>query len=332
MMLSHITFLLLSLSVLYEEIEISKLIDLQQLTRENAENFDQNWTDLEEYAQQLRDRTGIPAVAVGVLQKGKVVDAAVIGERSIGGAPVQSRDQFHWGSITKSVTGTVIAGLIEEGKLGWESTLAELLPDIDMHPAYREVTIWQLMGHQAGVTQLRYSEENHFAQYQESESDTSTDLRARFTADILKETPIDTPGQSAIYSNAGIAVAGYVAEVASGKSWRQLVQEYVFDRARMLDAGFDFPASEENPNQPRGYYGNGPEDFTELELVPQEGIGPFATLDPAGNIRSSLFDMLKYGQMHIDGINGIDGPFQASTLQRLHTPFPGASKFMGKFH
>ena len=60
-------------------------------------------------------------------------------------------DRFHIGSVTKSMTATMIARLIERGELSWELTLGKALADVEMHPVYREVTLHQLLRHRAGI-------------------------------------------------------------------------------------------------------------------------------------------------------------------------------------
>ncbi len=62
-------------------------------------------------------------------------------------------DKFHIGSCTKSRTATLAAMLVEEGKLTWQTKLADVLPELagSMHPDYRAVTLEQLLAHRAGV-------------------------------------------------------------------------------------------------------------------------------------------------------------------------------------
>jgi len=42
---------------------------------------------------------------------------------------VTTNDQFHIGSCTKSMTATLAAMFIEEGKLRWDTTIAEVFPE-----------------------------------------------------------------------------------------------------------------------------------------------------------------------------------------------------------
>src|SRR5207244_9735123 len=60
---------------------------------------------------------------------------------------------FHLGSCTKAMTATLVAMLVEEGKLNWITTLGELFVDTvkPMHPAWEKVTLRQVLAHRAGL-------------------------------------------------------------------------------------------------------------------------------------------------------------------------------------
>lgn len=79
----------------------------------------------------IRKKHDLPALAVVVVKDGRICDRAAAGVRKWGeSAPVTTNDIFHIGSCTKAMTATLTAMLIEEGKLRWDSTLAELLPEL----------------------------------------------------------------------------------------------------------------------------------------------------------------------------------------------------------
>lgn len=66
----------------------------------------------------LRRKHELPALAMVVVKDGKICDRAAAGLRKLGDkARVTTTDLFHIGSCTKSMTATLAAILIEEGKL-----------------------------------------------------------------------------------------------------------------------------------------------------------------------------------------------------------------------
>lgn len=89
---------------------------------------------------------------------------AVAGVRRIGGDdPIRATDFFQIGSTTKAMTAAVAARLVERGQIAWTTTLAEALPDLaeGMLPAYRVVTLEQLLNHRGGVAAFTDSSDAH---------------------------------------------------------------------------------------------------------------------------------------------------------------------------
>jgi len=208
--------------------------------------------------------------------------------------------------------------LIEEGYLDWNTTVGEVLPDMKMRDEYRNATLWQVMSHQARIpsyANIDMSTEERFRKYTGNE----TERRRQFIEEML----LEEPEQVGVYSNAGLTLAGYMAEKVTGRTWEDLVQEHVFDAIGMETAGFGWPVGDE----PRGHFGR-PDHY-----VPQpEGAMEIVlkVMAPAGDVHSSIGDMLKYGQFHLDGMNGKDGYLKAATIRKLHTPMPGQEPAFGE--
>ncbi|MDX1555694.1 MAG: serine hydrolase domain-containing protein [Xanthomonadales bacterium] len=280
------------------------------------------WATLDEFTEKLLEATGVPAFAIGVMQDGKIVDQAVLGERLVGsGEAVTSADTFHWGSIAKSVTGTMIGRLIEEGTLDWDTTIADVLGDMPIREEYRGATVSQLMSHEAGIQPYSdFTRELVDEIMAAAEGDTWTDKRRAFVSRVLMDEPVASPGEAHVYSNAGITIAGYMAEVVTGQSWSELIRKHVFEPAGMTSAGFGWPASPERPDQPRGHLGEDADAYEPRPFGQMEDL--IALLAPAGDIRSSVADLLRYGDFHLRGMRGEDGYLKAATVKGLHTPRP----------
>jgi CubicO group peptidase (beta-lactamase class C family) len=60
-------------------------------------------------------------------------------------------DEFELGSCTKAMTATLAAMLVEQGKLRWDMSLAEIFGESMGHidPAWSQVTLLQLLHHTA---------------------------------------------------------------------------------------------------------------------------------------------------------------------------------------
>src|SRR3954464_13541021 len=86
--------------------------------------------DLKELLSSFRETSGLPAIAAAVMKSGKVLAAGAVGVCKAGTTtPVTLANKFHLGSDTKAMTATVAAMFVEEGKLKWDQTLADLFPE-----------------------------------------------------------------------------------------------------------------------------------------------------------------------------------------------------------
>jgi CubicO group peptidase (beta-lactamase class C family) len=285
-----------------------------------AQAYVTEWKNLADLLDQIRAKTGVPAVAAAIVQKGTITDIAVVGERWVGsGQAAELGDSWHIGSITKSMTATMIAALVQKELLAWDFTVADILVGMEMRDEYRDVTLEQILQHRGGFPGYTNIDDDEHNRLRDLPGD-ATRKREAFVQQILMEKPQATPGTSMNYSNAGYVVAALMAERVSSRGWEELVQLYVFQPANMKTAGFGWPATPDNPDQPRGHYKEGddlrPQIFGEYEL------GAF--LAPAGDVHCSIEDLARYATLHLRGLAGRDKDFDAETIQRLHTP-PGKS-------
>lgn len=285
----------------------------------------EDWRDLADLLGSYREMTGVPAFAMAVVKSGEIVDLAAAGVLSLeSSAPVDAAtSRFHWGSVAKSATGTVIGALVEEGLMDWSTTVGEVFADENVLAAYRDVTIEQLMGHLAGVPTYTDFDENFIESLTARYPGNLLEARRGFALDILREeAPIFAAGEDQAYSNAGIVIAGVMAEAVSGRSWEDLVRTHVFAAAGMDASGFGWPGAGGAAAQPLGHTGEAAGDLA--VAAPGEMGDLVALLGPAGNINSTIGDFAKYAAMHLAGLQGADGALQAATVMRLHTPHPDA--------
>ena len=80
-----------------------------------------------------RQKLGVPGVAVGIVQDGKVVFADGFGVRRLGSPEKPDGDTlFMVASNTKALTTLLLAKLLDEGKLNWETPVTKLLPSFQL--------------------------------------------------------------------------------------------------------------------------------------------------------------------------------------------------------
>jgi CubicO group peptidase (beta-lactamase class C family) len=84
----------------------------------------------EAYVVDALHRLGVPGASVAVVQDGAVVYAQGFGVTEVGGIePVTPETLFMIGSVTKSMTSTMAATLVDDGWLSWQTPIMQLLPD-----------------------------------------------------------------------------------------------------------------------------------------------------------------------------------------------------------
>ena len=146
----------------------------------------------------LRKKHDLPALAAVVVKDGKICDRAAVGVRKEGDPTrVTTNDVFHIGSCTKSMTATLAAMLIEEGKLNWNTTIAEVFPGLKgrMNKQYETVTVEQLLTHRGGVPAQAPGAAWNRAWDQKG---TPTEQRREFIEAVLAQPPEAVPGTKMI--------------------------------------------------------------------------------------------------------------------------------------
>lgn len=176
-------------------------------------------------------------MAAAVVKDGRVIGSAAVGVRKNKDAtPVTLNDPFPIANCTKAFTATLIGRLVDQGKLKWETTIAETLgreiPGV--HPDFAGVTVDQLLHHRGGLVARGPSEVWTEAQRAKG---TPQEQRAVYVEAIITKTPAKSPGQY-LYSNAGYATLGMMAEVVMGIPFEQLMKEQVFEPLGLTTAGF----------------------------------------------------------------------------------------------
>jgi CubicO group peptidase (beta-lactamase class C family) len=282
--------------------------------------------DLNAQLEPIRHKHDLPALAAAIVTGERMVALGVVGVRKYGAnITVTLNDQFHLGSCTKSMTAMLIAMLVEQGKLAWTTTLAQALPDLaaTMQPAYRQVTLEQLMAHRSGMSGESWPQGKTFLDMQRL-SGTPRQQRLAYARMILQEPPVSKPGSRTLYSNRNFALAGVIAERVADLSWEDLMQQKLFKPLGMTTAGFGAMGTPGKIDQPWQHRMEG----TKCEPI-EPGLlsdNPVA-IAPAGLVHCSIGDWAKYIQAHLRGEQGRPGLLKPETFRKLHTPPQGDNGF-----
>lgn len=271
-----------------------------------------------------RSSHDLPALAAVLIEDGAIVEMGAVGRRVFDEPEsVTEEDQWHLGSISKSMTSTLTAVLIERGVLDWDTTVGDvLLIDVpDMRDEYRGVRIEELMA-QTGGLPVDITQAPAFLSG--DVNDTSllpmSERRLVWSADLLRIRPEAAVGRH-LYSNANYIVLGTILEKVTGEPWEDLMQRELFAPLGMQDSGFGPPGVAGTRAQPWGHAANG-SSWQAFDPGRDDADNALA-LGPAGTVHSTLRDGAAYMAAHLAGAQGSDNLLKAATFRRLHTAQPG---------
>ena len=247
---------------------------------------------LETYIVETMELLDVPGAAVAIVQGGEIVYANGFGVRELGKEePVTPETLMMIGSTTKSMTTMLMAMLVDDGVMDWDTPVIDILstfavkdPDIT-----QRITMRNLVCACTGVP--RRDIELIFNAH---------DLTAEAVVESLRDFEFFTDfGEAFQYSNQMVAAAGYISAAAAGASYGELydgyaalMRERVFEPIGMTSSTLSFDEVRANANyaMPHGMAWTG-----EYEPIPLEREDVFLSpIAPAGVAWSNVLDMGRY--------------------------------------
>jgi len=292
-------------------------VNAQQKSHMTSEQVDKAIGDVEKLAQKEIQENALPGLAMAVVFQDKMVYAKGFGVRDVNTkAPVDADTVFQLASVSKSIGSTVVAELVSEGKITWDSKLSTLDPAFAMFDPWvtREITIRDMYAHRSGLP--------------EHAGDLLEDLE--FTrAEILHRLRYQHPESSFrshyAYTNFGMTEGGIAAAKAYGLEWEQASEQKLYRPLGMTSTSSRYADFVARPNKALGHV-----------LVDGKWMQKFKrdpdTESPAGGVSSSVSDLAKW--MRLQLANGKFGGKQIvneKALAETHHPhmLTGFSPFTG---
>ena len=262
------------------------------------------------------ERYDLPGIAVGVIVDGEVAHVRTAGETVAGtGDPVTPDTLFKIASNSKAMTATVLARLVQAGRLRWDDPVVKHLPHFAMHDPWvtRHMTVRDLLVHNSGLPEgggdlMLWPEPNRFT-------------RMDITRGLRHIVPAYGFRAGYAYDNLLYVVAGEVAAAAGGDTYEALVRREIFEPLGLdgCRAGA-FDRSALSVAQPHWHDGTRNVPYRlDPPVVP--GIASAA----AGGIRCPLDDMLAWARQWLAPTPAqLEwlGPEQRELLWTAVTPMP----------
>lgn len=244
---------------------------------------------LKDFVERARIALGIPGVGWGVYQNGKILFEGGLGVRRQGEArPVDAETLFMIASNTKSMTTLLLATLVDEGKLTWETPVTAVMPSFHLGDAEttRQVLIKHLV---CACTGLPPQDFEWLLEFNQATPASELDLLATFQ-------PTSQFGELFQYSNLLAAAGGFVAAHVLfpgrelGAAYDEAMNQRVFGPLGMAATTFDFKrVLAGNYASPYAWDVDGVTAPAEMAL--NYSIIP---LRPAGGAWSNVRDMMRY--------------------------------------
>ena len=248
----------------------------------------------------------IPGMAAAVIVGGKILGVGQTGVRKRDMPdPILRDDPFHLGTCTKALTATMIGVLVDEGRLKWDSTIGDLIGrEIGgITPDYASVTIDQLLHHRGGFSPHGPTEVWEAAKHGKGPA---AQQRRVYVEAVLMQAA-QAPVGKYVYSNAGYAVLGFIAETITNTPYEQLMQEKVFAPLGLTSAGFGNAGRSNTLTAPYPHIQTGRPNFLDSP----------AAITAAGRIHMNMTDWAKFCLMHL-GHQPTPALLQPQTLEHLH--------------
>jgi len=243
----------------------------------------------------VREKYALPSLVAAVItDKG-------LQAHGMTGVSTNSPVLWHLGSNTKAMTASLVGLLVEQGRVSWDTRVAEIFPKEakNFHPDYAALTLRQLLAHRSGVRPNLdwWALHNTKKPIREQRLDA---LRQG-----LAEKPAFPCGSDVLYSNLGYVIAGAVIEQKFNMTWEDAMRRYLFARLKMKHAGFGELYDGDIDNAP--------------------------VLGPAGRVHCTLEDWALFIADQLRGAQGKTGLLKPATYREMHTPVADKDSALGWF-
>jgi CubicO group peptidase (beta-lactamase class C family) len=262
--------------------------------------------EVQKICQGETDNNTVPGIAVAVVFQNHVMVTAGFGVRDVEArAPVDADTVFQLASLSKPIGATVVAALISEGKISWDSRISDLDPNFAMYDPWvtRVITIRDFYSHRSGLPShsgdlledLGFSRQEilHRLRYQKPDSS----FRSRYE-----------------YTNFGITEAGVAAAKAYGMNWEDAADQTLYRPLGMSSTSSRYADFVAHANKALGHVQENGKWVQKYQRDPD-------TESPAGGVSSSVKDLAKWMQLQL-GDGEFDGKriVDARVLSEAYSP------------
>ena len=196
---------------------------------------------LKEFAQKIVEKQLVPGLSIAIVYRDEIVLLDAFGVREIGKPTAVDVDTvFQLASVSKPLAATVVAGLVGDGKVSWDSRIRDIDPGFTLQDelAAANVTIRDLFAHRSGLP-------GHVGDDVEELGFTQGEILQRLR--LAKPAYSFRNGYS--YSNFGLTEGAVAAARFSGRSWEETAEEKLYKPLGMTSTSSRYRDFMNQPNR-----------------------------------------------------------------------------------
>ncbi len=261
---------------------------------------------LEELARTTVAEGGVPGLAIAVVYKDEVIYLGGFGIREAGKPDIVDADTvFQIASLSKPISSTIVAALVSDGTVSWDSRVADLDPAFQLQDAYptQQVTVRDLFAHRSGLS-----------------GNAGNDLEGLgFSRDEILHRlrylkPISSFRARYAYSNFGLTEGAVAAAKPTGKTWEDVAQEKLYKPLGMGSTSSLHADFVKQPNR------------ASLHVRANGKWTPLATRNPdpqspAGGVSSNMRDLAQWIRLQLgNGELGGKQLINEEAIAETHVP------------
>jgi beta-lactamase class C len=231
---------------------------------------------------QKLDEYQCPGAAILVMKNNQVIFKKSYGTKSrYSQDAIDTSTVFRLGSVSKGFAGILAAILIDKKVIQLDDPLTLYIPEITIKAKSKDhiLRVRHILTHSSGFTEHAYSnlvDDNH---------DMETIIN-----NLNRLTPRDSTGKAYAYQNAAFGLIEKVVESATGMSFTDALDFYLFSPLNMCSTTCTFEDISNTKNVCTGHKYNGEKvGFTPIDIKPH-----YYNVVSAGGINANLVDMEKW--------------------------------------
>ncbi|MDX1366926.1 serine hydrolase domain-containing protein [Pseudomonas sp.] len=298
-------------------------IDTPDSLRQEGANPGDLRAQVDALAQPLIDCKRTPGIVIGVLSADghKQVFGYGVSDFLSGTRP-DGETLFAVGSLSKGLVGNLAAMLVQDGLLGWDDDLEQLLPiGTPLSEDARAITLLQLATHSAGLPRQPMTPRTlgYFIEYLFTGNSFYRHFDQAYLLDYLAD--FSKPRQVAPqYSNIGYALLSHVLELRSGKNIDELAAERILRPLQLSNTSYQPQQLAGYAERARGHAGDQPKFVRRGHPVPDWQFSDI--LHGSAALYSNADDLLDYAAAHLHGSGDAqrDAALRDSLRVRLERP------------